>query len=124
MTKPMTDIDVLMLVAKDSIAKSGALPEGFAELLTRVQLAERVAPVKTKRPSASRESKVQEAAIATDWTKVQHTCPQCGTAGSVASTFGTKTVRGVERRQSWCFDCRSKTNYHDKDRKNSSKHNR
>jgi hypothetical protein len=49
-----------------------------------------------------------------NWEKKIHKCPRCEKSGPVDPMFGTRIVRGVERLQSWCTDCRSKTNYHNK----------
>lgn len=46
------------------------------------------------------------------WKKTEHTCPKCGFKGMVDPHFGLRLVRGVERLQSWCANCRSTTNYH------------
>lgn len=54
----------------------------------------------------------------TDWTKVKHKCPRCGHVGPVDPDFGIRKVRGVERRQSWCHECRATISYYDKPRKN------
>jgi hypothetical protein len=45
------------------------------------------------------------------------TCPQCGHTGPIGTDFGVRVHRGILRKQSWCADCRAKTNYHARPRK-------
>lgn len=52
-----------------------------------------------------------------NWKKVPHTCPKCGKQGHVDPDFGVRVVRGIERLQSWCHDCRATTNYYSAPRK-------
>lgn len=41
-----------------------------------------------------------------DWSKVIHTCPKCGRSGPVSELFGTRLVRGIRQKQSYCSHCR------------------
>ena len=69
--------------------------------------------------SAPRERrKIDPKSIDARWKKVKHTCPKCGHTGPVNPDFGIRVVRGVERLQSWCADCRAHTNYYQSARKN------
>ncbi len=55
---------------------------------------------------------------ARDWTRETKRCPKCGETKVVDPGFGITSDRdGSVRAQSWCHDCRSKTNYHDRPRK-------
>jgi hypothetical protein len=57
------------------------------------------------------------------WKKTDKTCPNCGETKRVDPDFGVRVVRDVERAQPWCRECRNKTNYHNRPRKNRSVHN-
>ncbi len=60
--------------------------------------------------------------FAPHWKKDIRLCPRCKeTRGPIATDFGVRLVRGVERMQSWCKRCRASVNYYNKKRKNTNR---
>jgi hypothetical protein len=57
------------------------------------------------------------------WKTERKVCPHCGETKVVDPDFGVRNVRGVERPQPWCRNCRATTNYHNLPRKNRSVNN-
>lgn len=101
-----TDIELLMMIARESYEKFGtALPPGFGRPNTVPR-----APLKVGTVPPKPKKKI-------DWKKETHTCPKCGHTGRVDPDFGTRTVRGIVLRQSWCVTCRATTNYRNTGRK-------
>lgn len=62
-------------------------------------------------------------APAAEWFNVEKKCAHCGKVKNVGRDFGTTPRRGVEYANGWCKACRASTNYHDRPRKNHTKHN-
>jgi len=46
------------------------------------------------------------------WKREEKKCPNCGDTKVIDPEFGVRLVRGVERPQPRCRDCRKSTNYH------------
>ena len=93
-------------------------PDVLREVLTPD--ADAVTPPKLRRPKDGiKPVKRLRAVKALDpaWDRVVRRCPHCKRSGTVTNMFGVKNFRGAEVAQSWCYDCRSKTNYHNKPRK-------
>jgi hypothetical protein len=63
-----------------------------------------------------KEMKAAAAKTPPDWKKMERTCPKCGKKGTIDPDFGVRVVRGVERHQSWCKECRANTDYTKKPR--------
>lgn len=51
-----------------------------------------------------------------EFRNIETTCPKCGHTGPIGTDFGVRMHRGTLRKQSWCANCRAKTNYHDRPR--------
>lgn len=97
--KQLSDMEVLLQLARESMARYGTALPPLGESAPKRKAAEESKPVKI------------------DWSKEIHTCPKCGFRGAVDPHFGWREVRGIERKQSWCHTCRAKTSYYDKPRK-------
>lgn len=71
----------------------------------------------TKAPRAKLDPKL----VDPKWRKEMRTCPKCGFTGDVATYFGVVVDRrygkAVERRQSYCANCRNKISYRNQPRK-------
>jgi hypothetical protein len=86
-TAKLTDLEVMLKLARESLALYGtALPPGFS--------------------GAARKLKPEP-----DWTKEHHKCPRCKKEGPIDPLFGTRLVRGVRLRQSYCSECRANLDY-------------
>lgn len=97
----LTDEQVLIQLARESLARYGtAIP-----------------PAVSAAPTQNRK-RLDPSKFDPKWRKVFHTCPKCGHSGPVATDFGVRVVRGVERLQSWCAECRNTTSYYNAPRKN------
>ncbi len=95
----LTDAQVMLIMARESLSKYGtAFPPGLT----------------AAKPASETPKPAQQ--FSPHWKKVEHTCPKCGLHGFVDPDFGVRVARGIERKQSWCFDCRAKTNYYNKER--------
>lgn len=103
----LSDAELRMLLAREALARTGSVP---AWILT--------APMPSEVPAALEPEPAPEPKKV-DWTKVFHKCPKkdCGHYGPVIPDFGVREVRGVQLKQSWCVNCRAKTNYHARPRK-------
>ena len=76
-----------------------------------------VAPVEQTATAPKRRGRVPKVRTAANWRDVIHTCPHCGHTGPIDPDFGVKLVRGIAYKQSWCKNCRQKTNYHTRPRR-------
>ncbi len=93
----ISDMDLMMQIARESLQKYGtAIP-----------------PDNVVSPSV----RTPKRKPAVDWKKETHTCPKCGTYGTVADVFGIRSVRGEEKKQSYCAKCRATLNYYNVPRK-------
>lgn len=98
--KPMTDMEVMLKLARESLERYGtALPP----------LAEMRAP-KAKKQAA------EPAVASVDFTKIRKLCPHCEKTKYVLPDFGVTNDRGKLRPQGRCRACRSSVNYHTKPR--------
>lgn len=88
--KSLTAAEVAEILVKESIARYGSAAPVMPMLESLI--AKKAKPV-DKRPA--------------DWKKKLHTCPQCGKTGPIETLFGTRFHRGIERKQSWCYECRA-----------------
>jgi hypothetical protein len=87
------------------MATKQELAQRLIELLSFKEMHDLVGRLERERPP-----------VKIDWARVQRTCPKCEHEGPVDPDFGIVIVRGKERPQSWCRDCRNKTNYHNQPR--------
>jgi hypothetical protein len=46
------------------------------------------------------------------WKTIQHRCPVCRQTKFVDPDFGVRLLKGVQKRQSYCRQCRNRLDYH------------
>ncbi len=79
---------------------------------------EALAPIAAPAPAAAPVQIQIRRAKAVDpiWKTTPKVCPKCGQNKLVVPDFGVIVRRGVENPQGWCKECRSRTNYHVRER--------
>lgn len=96
----LSDAEVMLMLARESLRRFGtAIPPPGAALGFDVSQTQTV-PVVGQAPRKSKPVKE----ISPSET---HRCPRCKEVKNVLSGFGTRLVKGVIRKQSYCYDCRS-----------------
>ncbi len=95
------------------------------EILTKEQVLLRIATellggkVELPTPAPARTARKERPVVKhlkKEWKGVVSKCPHCNKSGLVLEMFGVHLVRGIEQKYSWCRECRSTTNYHNKPR--------
>lgn len=116
----LSDTELLLLLARESIKRTGNFGAAL-DLLGGAGIVPTAAPAPAQAPQATAPVP-KEPRRPHDWKKATHTCPKCSHTGPIETDFGTRFVRGVELKQSWCNTCRASTNYNQKKRTYSVSH--
>lgn len=119
----MTDAEVRLQIARDNLAKYGntigpelvpvAPPAPFAKAPRQKREREVTAEeAEEKLFAAPRKAR----AVSQKWFAVEKKCPHCEKTKKVMPDFGVVVRRGVEAPAGWCKQCRSQTDYRQRDR--------
>jgi hypothetical protein len=127
MAKKMIDLSTLMKAIASAAGVDVVEPTTKKTAKAKaVRAAKTDKPRRERRPALEgkpERAKVDPMTVPAELRHQVSTCPKCGHKGPIGTDFGVRMHRGVLRKQSWCADCRSKTNYHDKPRKYQSSQN-